>query len=132
VSNSADPEMTDLRAFVVRTGGSVLAKHSFIHALTALMKAGTVIAVAQRKDVVSVSPNREVRQTASTLESITGALTSNVRTDSTKTSYSGGDGTAIGIALLASGGLTPHDGFLGAVAATPGARNVAMVNSAEA
>jgi hypothetical protein len=36
VSNSADPEMTDLRAFVVRTGGSVLARHSFIHALTAI------------------------------------------------------------------------------------------------
>src|SRR5207253_6312138 len=48
VSNSADPDMTDLRAFIVRTGRSVLAKHSFIHALTALMKAGTVIAVAQR------------------------------------------------------------------------------------
>src|SRR6266508_987933 len=59
VSNSADPEMTDLRAFVVRTGGSVLARHSVIHALTTLMKAGTVIAVAQRDDVVSVSPNRE-------------------------------------------------------------------------
>src|SRR5437867_3977931 len=132
VSNSADPEMTDLRAFVVRTGGSVLAKHSFIHALTALMKAGTVIAVAQRKDVVSVSPNREVRQTASTLESITGALTSNVRTDSTKTSYSGVDGTGIGIAVLDSGVMKAHDAFLDGNAVTRVARNVDMFNSAAA
>src|SRR5436190_3541448 len=132
VSNSADPEMTDLRAFVVRTGGSVLAKHSFIHALTALMKAGTVIALAQRKDVVSVSPNREVRQTASTLESITGALTSNVRSNSTKTGYSGVDGTGIGIAVLDSGVMKAHDAFLGGNAVTRVARNVDMFNSAAA
>src|SRR3989442_4959279 len=132
VSNSADPEMTDLRAFIVRTGGSVLAKHSFIHALTALMKAGTVIAVAQRNDVVSVSPNREVRQTASTLESITGALTSNVRTNSTKTGYSGVDGTGIGIAVLDSGVMKAHDAFLCGSGVTRVARNVDMFNSAVA
>src|SRR5207247_9376251 len=82
VSNSADPEMTDLRAFVVRSGGSVLARHSFIHALTALMKAGTVIAMAQRNDVVSVTPNREVRPTASTLEWLTRALARKQSTNS--------------------------------------------------
>src|ERR1700719_2366252 len=132
ISNSADPEMTDLRSFVVRTGGSVLAKHSSIHALTVLMKAGTVNAMAQRKDVVSVSPNREVRQTASTLESITGALTSNVRTNSTKTSYSGVDGTGIGIAVLDSGVMKAHDAFLDGSGVTRVARNVDMFNSAEA
>ncbi|TMG95255.1 MAG: hypothetical protein E6H73_05880, partial [Betaproteobacteria bacterium] len=132
VSNSADPEMTDLRSFVVRTGGSVLAKHSGIHALTVLMKAGTVNAMAQRKDVVSVSPNREVRRTASTLESITGALTSNVRSNSTKTGYSGVDGTGIGIAVLDSGVMKAHAGFLDGSGVTRVARNVDMFNSAEA
>src|SRR5437867_2340200 len=132
VSNSVDPEMTDLRAFVLRTGGSVLARHSGIHALTVLMTAGTVNAMAQRNDVVSVSPNREARQTASTLESITGALTSNVRTNSTKTGYSGWDGTGIGIAVLDSGVMKAHDGFLDGSGVTRVARNVDMFNSAVA
>src|SRR5207244_4436176 len=105
------------------------AKYSFIHALTALMKAGTVIALAQRNDVVSVSPNREVRQTASTLESITGALTGNVRPNSTKTSYSGMDGTGIGIAVLDSGVMKAHDAFLDGNGVTRVARNVDMFNS---
>jgi serine protease AprX len=110
----------------------VLAKHSGIHALTVLMKAGTVIAMAQRADVVSVSPNREVRQTASTLESITGALTSNVRTNSTKTDYSGWDGTGIGIAVLDSGVMKAHDGFRDGSGVTRVGRNVDMFNSAVA
>src|SRR2546421_5759608 len=132
VSNAVDPEMTALRAFVLRTGGSVLAKHAGIHALTVLMKAGTVNAMAQRKDVVSVSPNREVRRTASTLESITGALTSNVRSNSSKTGYSGVDGSGIGIAVLDSGGMKAHDAFLNDSGVTRVARNVDMFNSAAA
>jgi hypothetical protein len=132
VSNSADPELTALRAFVLRTGGSVLARLSGIQALTVLMKAGTVNAMAQRDDVVSVSPNREARQTASTLESITGALTSNVRTNSTKTGYSGWDGTGIGIAVLDSGVMKAHDGFRDGSGVTRVARNVDMFNSAVA
>ena len=130
VSNAADPEMTDLRAFVLKSGGSVLAHHSGIRALTVLMKANKVDALAQRDDVVSVSPNREVRRTASTLEAITGALTSNVRTGSTKTGYSGIDGTGIGIAVLDSGVMKPHDGFLDGNGATRVARNVDMFNGA--
>src|SRR5207237_8533918 len=132
VSNAVDPEMTDLRAFVLRTGGSVLAKHAGIHALTVLMKAGTVNAMAQRKDVVSVSPNRQVRRTASTLESITGALTSNVRSNSSKTGYSGVDGSGIGLAVLDSGGMKAHEAFLDGSGVTRVARNVDMFNSAEA
>src|SRR5438132_4274186 len=132
VSNSVDPEMTDLRAFVLRTGGSVLARLSGIQALTVLMKAGTVNAMAQRDDVVSVSPKREARQTASTLESITGALTTNVRTNSTKTGYIGWDGTGIGIAVLDSGVMKAHDGFLDGSGVTRVARHVDMFNSAVA
>ena len=89
VTNSDDPQMTELRAYVVSLGGSVHAVHPAVHAMTVQIKASRVKALSARSDVVSVSPNRETQRTASTLESITGTLTSNVRTSSTKISYAG-------------------------------------------
>ena len=133
VSNSADPEMTDLRAFVLRTGGSVLARHSGIHALTVLMKAGTVNAMAQRNDVVSVSPNREARQTASTLESITGALTSKRRSNKQhkdrlqRLGWQRNRDRRDGFGVMKA-----HDGFRDSSGVTRVARNVDMFNSSVA
>jgi len=127
VTNGVDPEMTDLRDFVLRTGGSVHAEFPAFNALTVQIKANQVFTLAQRKDVVSGSPNREIRRTASTLEAITGALTSNVRSGSTKTSYSGLDGS--GIAVLDSGVMRAHDAFLNGSGATRVKRNVSMLNA---
>ena len=89
VSNSSDPEMTDLRKFVVRNGGSILARHPSTRALTVQIRAGAINALSQRKDVVIISPNRSTASTASTIEAITGALAADVRTNSTRTGYSG-------------------------------------------
>src|SRR5439155_12904333 len=100
VGNAADPRMSDLRAHVLRSGGSVHAVHPAVHAITVQIRASQVHALSQRSDVVSVSPNRVTRRTASMLESITGALTSNVRSNSSKSGYSGLDGSGVGIALL--------------------------------
>src|SRR4030095_3538520 len=92
VSDSDDPEMGALRAHIERLGGNVLAVHALVRALTVQIKARHVQVLAERDDVVSISPNRETQRSASTLESITGALTSKVRSASTKSSYSGLDG----------------------------------------
>src|SRR6267378_494292 len=89
----------------------------------------TVAALAQRSDVISVAPNRSTASTASTLETITGTLTSNVRTNSTKTGYSGLDGTGIGIAVLDSGVMAAHDAFLNGSGTTRLLRNVSMLNA---
>ena len=130
VTNSADPQMADLRAFVLNSGGSVHAVHPAVHAMTVQIKASLVTALSERSDVVSVSPNRVTQRTASTLESITGALTSNVRPTSTKTSYSGLDGTGIGIAVLDSGVMKAHDTFLdNALKNSRVKRNVTMLNA---
>ena len=112
VTTSTDPQMADLRAYVLSVGGSVHAMHPAVHAMTVQIKASLVDALSQRPDVVSVSPNRATQRTASTLESITGALTSNVRPTSTKTSYTGVDGSGIGIAVLDSGVMRIHETFL--------------------
>ena len=111
VSDSLDPEMTDLRAHVLRIGGAVHAVHPAARAITVQIRASQVEALSQRADVVSVSPNRTTQRTASTLESITGALAANVRTNSTRTSYSGLDGSGIGVAVLDSGVMRSHELF---------------------
>src|SRR3989442_324395 len=127
LSDSDDPELTDLRAFVVQAGGAVLKHHSATHALTVNVPTSVLHALARRADVVSVAPNRSTHRTASTLETITGTLTSNVRTNSTKTSYSGLDGTGIGIAVVDSGVMKAHDAFLNGLGQKRVQRNVSML-----
>src|SRR5487761_2044437 len=129
VGNGADPAMTDLRNFVLRSGGSVYAVHPAVRAITVQIRANQVKALAQRSDVVSVTPNRATHRTASTLESITGALTNNVRFNSTKTSYTGLVGSGIGIAVLDSGIMKAHDAFLDGNGVSRVKRNVNMLNA---
>lgn len=131
VSDSPDAEMTELRAQVLRLGGSVHAVHPAVHAITVQIKSSHVQSLSQRDDVISISPNRETQRTFSTLESITGALTSSVRTYSSKTSYSGLDGSGIGIAILDSGVMRGHDALnngLGRVKRNVNMRNASLAN----
>ncbi len=132
VSNSADPALTDLRAWVLGTGGSVHAALPGISALTVQLPANRVRQLGQRSDVVSVSPNRVTQRTASTLESITGALANNVRSSSTKTSYSGFDGAGVGIAILDSGVMKTHEGLQTSGAAYRVKKNVSMLGTTQA
>ena len=129
VSNSSDPEMSALREHVLRAGGAIHAVHPAVHAMTVQIKANLVNALSKRSDVVSVSPNRSTGRTASTLEQITGSLTSNVRSNSTKSSYVGLDGTNIGIAVLDSGVMREHWAFADANAGYRVKRNVNMLNA---
>ncbi len=89
----------------------VLVCHGAIQALTAVLPAREVHQIAARSDVLSVTPNRAVRPTLSTLERITGAVTSAVRSSS-RTSYSGYAGTGVGIAILDSAIQRHHLAFL--------------------
>ena len=85
VSNDADENMASLRDHILRAGGSVSVVMPGLRMLTAVLPARQVAMVAERSDVEFVTPNRATRRTASTLEAITGATSSGVRSSSTKT-----------------------------------------------
>ena len=118
VSGAADHDMTGLRSEIAQAGGTVNATMPGLRMLTATLPAKKVKKVAARSDVKFVAPNRETKRTASMLEAITGATTSPVRTSSTKTSYSGLDGTGIGIAVVDSGVMKNHEAFNNAAGTT--------------
>ncbi len=130
VTDGADPTMSALREYVLRSGGSVHAVFPALNALTVQVRANQLQALARRSEVVSVSPNREVRRTASVLEAVSGALESNVRSNSTKTSYTGYDGTGIGIAVLDSGVMRTHKAFLNGIGVGRVKKSVTMLNTA--
>jgi serine protease AprX len=64
-------------------GGSIYYRYSSVLALAALLPASKVAAIAARSDVQSISPNRLMTRSASTLESVTGAAA--IRTTGTRT-----------------------------------------------
>ena len=129
VSNTSDPEMSSLRKFVLRNGGSILARHTSTRALTVQIRAGAIDALSRRGDVVIISPNRSTASTASTIEEATGAVANGVRAGSTRTGYTGLDGSGVGIAVLDSGIMRDHDAFLDLGGATRVRRNVNVMNA---
>ena len=111
VSNSTDPDLTALRSDVLARGGAVYLRYVSVTALSAMLPASQVAAIAARADVQSLSPNRLTTRTSSTLEATVGALTPAVRTYSSGSTYTGLDGSGVGIAVLDSGIVTHHFGF---------------------
>ena len=102
VASSSDPDLTELRAAVLAAGGSVYMRYVSVAALSVLLPANQVAAIAARSDVQGISPNRLTARTSSALEEITGAT--NVRSYSGNSlNYSGLDGSGVGIAVLDSG-----------------------------
>ena len=124
VAETNDREMTALKAEISRVGGSVDVAMPALGMLTATVPARQLKRIADRADVRFAAPNRGTRRTASALETITGATTSGVRTGSTKTTYSGLDGTGIGIAIVDSGVMKAHEAFNNATGQTRVTRNV--------
>ena len=72
VSNADDAELTGLRSAVMAAGGSIYYRYSSVQALAAMLPANKVSTIAARADVQSISPNRLMARTASTIESVTG------------------------------------------------------------
>ena len=132
MSGSLDAEMTDLRKSIKAVGGSVHVAMAGLRAVTATLPAAQVASFAARSDVVAVVPNRTTSRTASALEQMTGALSPVVRTNSSKTNYSGLDGSGIGIAVLDSGVMTAHKAFNTAEGETRVMRNVQMLGTTQA
>ena len=112
ISGSSDPDLVALRSDVLAKGGSVYFRYVSVRALSVLLPANRVADIALRSDVQSISPNRLTARTASTLEYTTGTVAAGVRTYSNATTYSGLDGTGIGIAVLDSGVLEQHYNLL--------------------
>jgi subtilisin family serine protease len=129
VTSSSDPQMTSVREEVRKRGGTVQAVHGAMQALTVMIRASEVAALAQHSDVVSVSPNRETQRTYSTVEAVTGAVSPNARSYASKSSYTGADGTAVGIAVLDSGVMRGHAAFRNAAGISRVKRNVSMLNT---
>ena len=104
VSNSTDPDLASLRSAVLSMGGSVYYRYLSVRALSVLLPASKISTLAARTDVTGVSPNRQTARTQSALELATGVA--GVRSNSgsgSNTSYSGLDGSGVGIAVLDSG-----------------------------
>ena len=129
VSDSRDSEMRDLRRHIERLGGKVMAVHRALHSMTVQIRSQQVRALARHDDVVSVSPNRDTVRSASLVESITGSLTPRVRSNSTRSTYSGLDGTGVGIAVLDSGVMRGHLAFTDANGNRRIRRHVSMLNA---
>ena len=75
VSNSTDPDLAALRSDVLARGGAVYLRFVSVTALSVMLPANQVAAIAARADVQSISPNRLTARTASVLETTVGALT---------------------------------------------------------
>ncbi len=115
VANSADADMVDLRLAVLANGGSVYMRYISVQALSVALPADRVTALAARADVQSISPNRLTARTASTLEFATGVMNQRSYSGS---SYSGLDGSGVGIAVLDSGIASHHQNFRNASGVT--------------
>ena len=129
-SDASDRDMASLQAEVTALGGTVVVAHPSVKALTIALPAKALKKLAKHPDVVAIAPNRDTASTASNLEVMTGANTAAVRTYSTSTTYTGFDGTGVGIAILDSGVMKAHVSFRNASGVTRVKRNVSMVKAA--
>ena len=129
VGDGKDGDLSDLRAAVVRMGGSVHARHPAVNGITVQIPADKVTQLAQRADVLGISPNRHVRRSTSTLEAVTGSLTGNVRSYQAGSTYSGIDGSGVGIAVLDSGVMSQHRSFQDGIGLSRVARSINMRNA---
>jgi subtilisin family serine protease len=111
-NDSADPTLAGLRAAVLADGGSIYYRYLSVTALSVMLPANQVGNIAARPDVQSISPNRLAWRTSSALEYTVGAIDPDVRTYGAL-SYSGLDGTGVGLAVLDSGIGWSHQNMKG-------------------
>ena len=131
VTDGSDPSMKGLRHYVRSLGGTVHAVQPTLHTMTVQVRASDIDRIAERDDVLSVSPNRQTQRTFSTIEAVTGAVAGSVRTYNGKSNYAGIDGSGVGIAVLDSGVMKTHYAFVGPSGVRV-KRNVSMLNTTAA
>lgn len=127
VGNSTDPELKSLSSAIRKAGGTVLNRYTTVRALLASVPSSALTSLAQRNDVLSISPNRPTQRMASTLEATTGTLTSAVRPPIGLPGSMPLDGSGVGIAILDSGVMSAHQHFLNAAGQTRVAMNLDFV-----
>ena len=98
VANSGDPTLASLRQFMLAQGGSVHYVYLSVRALSGMLPAAALPALAARGDVLAISPNRAASRSGSLVQDATGA--SAVARIGGTTAV---DGRGIGIAVLDSG-----------------------------
>ena len=104
------PVTTALRLSVIAAGGTVVRQFSSIDGLLAELPKSRLLDIAGRADVERISADHLAQQSASHLEAATGAdvlRTYRPLTDS----FSGLDGSGVGIAILDSGIMASHSDF---------------------
>ena len=130
ISNATDPDMGELRNAVLAAGGSVYFRYTSVRALSVMLPAAQVAALALRADVQGISPNRMTARTASLLEATTGSA--NVRGMTASGAYSGLTGAGVGIAVLDSGVMASHRNLADSLGASRVQRSVDMQKSGDA
>lgn len=128
-SDSSDPKLAELRQAIERAGGTVLVRLPLINGMTAIVPARQMRELAKHDDVVHIAPNRDTASTVNDLEWMSGLYDPNIRWNSTRTGYTGLDGSGVGIAILDSGVQRQHKVFLNASGASRVLRSVSMLNT---
>ncbi len=113
VGASTDPDLVSLRADVVARGGSVHYNYISVRALAAMLPTTALAAIAERNDVLAISPNRATQRQTSLVQMVSGIGELTGTTSKTSTS-STLDGRGVGIAVLDSGIDFRHQNLQGA------------------
>ena len=110
VGASTDAELTSMRADVLARGGSVFYNYVSVRALSAMLPASALAALAARSDVLAIAPNRATQRQASLVQMVSGAG------DALPGAGTSGalDGRGVGIAVLDSGIDFRHRNLQGA------------------
>src|SRR5262245_37433301 len=112
IIQSRGPVSPLLLGAILLQGGTVVRQFSSLDAVLVELPKSRVLAIAGRSDVDRMSPDHLAQQTASHLEAASGAGV--LRTyNATMRTFSGLDGSGVGIAILDSGIMASHSDFAG-------------------
>ena len=73
VCQGSDTSLASLKSLIVSGGGSIHFQFLAVNAFSAVMPASMVLTIAQRSEVVSISPNLQTQRSGELLEDTTGA-----------------------------------------------------------
>jgi hypothetical protein len=100
-----------LRQDVTGRGGAVLNRFVSINGIQAWLPKSKILDIANRSDVERMTPDHIAEKSVSKLEIAVGILSSLRTFDAATNSFTGLDGTGVGIAVLDSGVDPANGGF---------------------
>jgi subtilisin family serine protease len=105
------PDTAALRQDVTGRGGAVLNRFVSINGIQAWLPKSKILDIANRSDVERMTPDHIAEKSVSKLEKAVGILSSLRTFDAATNSFTGLDGTGVGIAVLDSGVDPANGGF---------------------